>query len=96
MNLKKTKDIAEYLYGVFGQRTVFALNIETKGTSITHFLVFMKDAAHDKSISFQRGQLHQIRWDLGRITQQKVKERGQAYKNMWGLRPMCLIKLPRC
>jgi len=44
----------------------------------------MKDAAHDKSISFQRGQLHQIRWDLGRITQQKVKERGTGLQKHVG------------
>jgi len=81
---EKTKDIAEYLYGVFGQRTVFAVEHRDEGHFHTHFLVFMKDAAHDKSISFQRGQLHQIRWDLGRITQQKVKERGTGLQKHVG------------
>jgi len=81
---EKTAEVAKYLCNFFDNRTVFAIEHRDEGHYHTHFIVFCKDFAHEKSPNIPKGKLHRIRWDLGKITGQKVKERGTGLQKHVG------------
>mgnify|MGYP001198673140 CR=1 FL=1 len=81
----KTVDIAEYLHKMFEGRPIFAIeHFDTKNYH-TYFVVFSKDWEHPKSPNLKKKDLHQLRVDMGRITGQKVKERGAGLQKHVGL-----------
>jgi len=81
---EKTAEVAKYLCNFFDNRTVFAIEHRDEGHYHTHFIIFCKDFAHEKSPNIPKGKLHRIRWDLGKITGQKVKERGTGLQKHVG------------
>lgn len=82
---EKTAEVAKYLSeNVFDNRTVFAIEHFDESNYHVHFVVFCKDFAHEKSPNIPKGKLHQVRWDLGKITNQKVKERGTGLQKHVG------------
>lgn len=82
---EKTAEVAKYLSeNVFDNRTVFAVEHFDESNYHVHFIVFCKDFTHEKSPNIPKGKLHQVRWDLGKITNQKVKERGTGLQKHVG------------
>lgn len=80
-----TEAVAKYLCeNVFDGRTVFAVEHRDEGHYHVHYIVFCKDSVHEKSPNIPKGKLHKIRFDLGKITQQKVKERGTGLQKHVG------------
>ena len=81
---EKTLDIARYLHEKFEGRPVYVVSHYDEGHFHTHFLVFYKDAAHLKSPNLKKQDLHMLRVDVGRITGQKVKEKGTGLQKHVG------------
>lgn len=82
---EKTAEVAKYLSeNVFDNRTVFAVEHFDESNYHVHFIAFCKDSAHEKSPNIPKGKLYQVRWDLGKITNQKVKERGTGLQKHVG------------
>jgi len=87
---EKTAEVAKYLCNFFDNRTVFAIEHRDEGHYHTHFIIFCKDFAHEKSPNIPKGKLHRIRWDLGKITGQKVKE-GHRSPETCGSKLRCVL-----
>lgn len=81
---EKTLDIARYLHEKFEGRPVFIVEHMDEGHYHTHFLIFSKDQEHAKSPNLKKADLHELRWTVGRITNQKVKERGTGLQKHVG------------
>jgi len=81
---EKTVDIAKHLRQVFDNRPVFVLQHLDEGHYHTHFIIFSKDSEHAKSPNLKRNDLHMLRINIGKITQQKVKERGTGLQKHVG------------
>ena len=76
----KTVDIAEYLHKMFEGRPIFIAEHFDESHYHTHFIIFSKDAEHSKSPNLKKNDLHMLRINVGKITEQKVKERGTGLK----------------
>lgn len=73
---EKTKEIAEYLQKKCEGRTVYVVQHRDEAHYHTHFIVFEKDTEHKKAMRLQKKDLHELRFEIGKITEQVVKERG--------------------
>jgi len=82
---EKTLDIARYLHEKFEGRPVFAVEHRDEGHYHTHFFIFSKDPAHLKSPNLKKQDLHMLRVNVGKITGQKVKEKGTGLQKHVGL-----------
>ena len=82
----KTQEIAQFLSQKFEGRPVFIVEHMDEGHFHTHFLVFYKDAEHSKSPNLKKKDLRELRWEVGKITNQKVKERGTGLQEHAGPR----------
>jgi len=83
---EKTAEVAKYLSeNVFDNRTVFAVEHRDEGHYHTHFFIFSKDPAHLKSPNLKKQDLHMLRVNVGKITGQKVKEKGTGLQKHVGL-----------
>jgi len=81
----KTVDIAEYLHKMFEGRPIFVAEHFDESHYHTHFIIFSKDAEHSKSPNLKKNDLHMLRINVGKITEQKVKERGTGLQKHVGL-----------
>ena len=82
---EKTLDIARYLHEKFEGRPVFAVEHRDEGHYHAHFFIFSKDPAHLKSPNLKKQDLHMLRVNVGKITGQKVKEKGTGLQKHVGL-----------
>ena len=82
----KTQEIAQYLHQKFEGRPVFVVEHMDEGHYHTHFLIFSKDQEHAKSPDLKKKDLRELRWEVGKITGQKVKERGTGLQEHVGPR----------
>jgi len=80
----KTQEIAEYLHQKFEGRPVYVIEHYDEANYHTHFLIFSKDLEHQKSPDLKKKDLHELRWTVGKITGQKVKERGTGLQKHVG------------
>jgi len=80
----KTQEIAQFLSQKFEGRPVFIVEHMDEGHYHTHFLIFSKDVEHAKSPNLKKQDLHELRWTVGKITGQKVKERGTGLQKHVG------------
>jgi len=82
---EKTEQIAAFFSEQLEGRPVFAVEHRDEGHYHTHFILFWKDPTHLKSPNLSKGVLHQWRVEIGRITGQKVKEKGTGTQKKVGL-----------
>ena len=82
---EQTQEIAEYLHQKFEGRPVYVIEHMDEGHFHTHFLIFSKDPEHTKAPNLKKADLHELRWTVGKITGQKVKEKGTGLQKHVGL-----------
>jgi len=80
----KTQEIAQFLSQKFEGRPVFIVEHMDEGHFHTHFILFWKDPEHTKAPNLKKADLHELRWTVGKITNQKVKERGTGLQKHVG------------
>jgi len=80
----KTQEIAQFLSQKFEGRPVYVIEHYDEANYHTHFLIFSKDLEHQKSPDLKKKDLHELRWTVGKITGQKVKERGTGLQKHVG------------
>jgi len=83
---EKTREIAQYLHQKFEGRPVYVVEHYDEANYHTHFLIFSKDLEHQKSPDLKKKDLRELRWEVGKITNQKVKERGTGLQEHVGPR----------